>query len=101
MSERADAGGRSGTYCVPIHRTAEILTQKARMTRQNKLHFPLKTPDRCLNLLRLPCGRTSPGGGGCAGVVTGTLTYCWAPCPRRAEGTMRPLRVCVGAVRMS
>ena len=34
---------------------------------QTMLYFPLKMPECCLNLLCLPCGPCSPGGGWCSG----------------------------------
>ena len=49
-----------GHYCVPIRRTAQIVTQSEKILSSSKLYFTLKMPNCCLNLLLLPCGRSSP-----------------------------------------
>ena len=40
-----------------------LLCPTTQIMSQNKLCFPLKMLDCCLNLLLLPCGRSSPGSG--------------------------------------
>ena len=59
-----------------------LLGSKTQVTSQHKRCFTLQMPDCSLNLLLLPRGRGSPGGGGW--VVTGKPTDYWALCPRCA-----------------
>ena len=44
-----------------------LRSPKTQIMSENKPYFPLKMPVCCLNLLFLPCGCSSPGGGGCSG----------------------------------
>ena len=83
-----DGQGDRSNDCVPMHGTAQILTQSKNSDDElNKLDFPLKMPDCGLNLLLLPSGRSLPGSWVVFRVATGTLRDSWvprAPCPRCA-----------------
>ena len=84
-----DGQGDRSNDCVPMHGTAQILTQSKNSDDElNKLDFPLKMPDCGLNLLLLPRGRSLPGGWVVFRVATGKLTYHWALCPRCADTGM-------------
>ena len=62
-----------------------LLNPKTRIMNQNKRCFTPKLPDCCPNLLVLPCGRMLPRWWVVGRVVTGTLMYSWALCPRCPE----------------
>ena len=64
-----------------------LLSPKAQILSQHTLYFPLKVPDRCLNLLFLPCGRRWWA---VSRVVAGNLSHNWALWARCAQrGSIR------------
>ena len=79
-----DGQGDRGHHCVPMHSTAQIMSQ-------NKGYFALKIPSCCLNVLFLPCGHMAPRWWMVFRVETGKLTHYWALCPRCAETPLNPL----------
>ena len=84
-----DGQGDRGHYRVPIHRTAQILTQ-SKISNELKPCFTLKMPDCCLNLLFLPCGHMLPWCWVAVRVVTGKLPYHRVLCARCAETPPNP-----------
>ena len=83
-----DGQGDCGNYCLPRHRTTQILTQsKNSDNKLNKLCFILKMPDFCLNLLFSPCVAWVV-----FRVVTGKLTHYRALCLRCAETPCQTLQ---------
>ena len=59
-----DGQGDRSNYCILRHRTTQILTQSKNSDNElTQLCFTPKMLECCLNLLFLPCGCSSPGGG--------------------------------------
>ena len=86
-----DGQGDCIHYCVPIHRTTQVLTQYKNSDNELKqMVLPTKMPDWCANLLVLPCGRSSPGGGWFSGGSRESLFTVGPLCARCAEALPYP-----------